>query len=61
MLLEETDVASRVQTIRPVAEPPAKSIETLWRLGEDGSAIVGCYCPYDEETKEHTGEHIYRR
>lgn len=60
VLIEETDVANRIQTIAPASEPPAQAIETLWRLGEDRSAIVGCLCPTDDKGN-HTGEHVYTK
>lgn len=51
ILLEETDVANRVQRIRPVAKEHASdSIETIWQLGEGGpKAMLGCrqYCGRD--------------
>jgi hypothetical protein len=58
VLLEQTDVAARVQTIAPVLGQPADIIETAWRLGPDGQAIVNCICPTDIRTGEHKGDHI---
>lgn len=44
ILVEETDPARRVQRIAPERQAPARAIETAWRLGPDGGAVVSCYC-----------------
>lgn len=43
VLLEETDVESRTQTIRPVATIEGDCVETAWRLG-DGFVAMHCIC-----------------
>ena len=60
VLLESTDIASRTQTLRPVHGRPANAVETAWRLGPDGQAMVGCMCSEDS-TGNHTGEHVVSR
>lgn len=46
VLLETTDVVSRIQTIRPVDHSETAAdpyVETAWRLGDDWIAM-GCKC-----------------
>lgn len=57
MLVEETDVETRTQTIRPAPGRPADTIETAWRLGPQGQAITNCVCPVDRNG-DHLGNHI---
>jgi hypothetical protein len=57
VLIEETDETSRVQTLRPVKGRPANVIETSWRLGAQGQAIMNCVCPSDIRG-QHSGQHI---
>jgi len=57
LLLETTDVESRVQTIKPVPKAVLaneKYIETAWRL-DTGVAITSCVCIV--RNGEHTGDH----
>lgn len=57
ILVEDTDVLSRTQTIKPVIGRPARTIETSWRLGPNGEAITNCICPEDRNGN-HLGSHI---
>lgn len=43
VLLEETDVHTRIQTIKPVFSVPKHHTETAWRLG-DGFVAMSCIC-----------------
>jgi hypothetical protein len=51
ILVEETDVAGRVLTIKPVKQATAgKTIETIWHLADgEQRAMLGCrqYCGLD--------------
>lgn len=44
ILCEETDEASRLQTITPIKAGRTNVIETAWRLGENGEALISCVC-----------------
>lgn len=58
VLLEETDVQGRVQTITPVSESarPNEYIETAWQFDKDGTPEMKCICP--ERQGKHIGDHI---
>ena len=55
VLLETTDIPSRVQTIRPVTHDEMTAdpyIETSWRLG-DGWIAMGCKCVKMGDDHQH--------
>jgi hypothetical protein len=55
VLLETTDIPSRVQTIRPVPHDEMTTdpyIETSWRLG-DGWIAMGCKCVKMGDDHQH--------
>ena len=55
VLLETTDVATRVQTIQPVRDEEISGqpfIETAWRLG-DGRVAMSCKCIKDGRDHDH--------
>src|SRR5262249_42354627 len=57
VLLEQTDVGARVQTITPIVLRPGNTIDTAWRLGPKGQAIVNRLCPTDLRGN-HLGDHV---
>lgn len=55
VLLETTDIPSRVQTIRPVKHDEMTAdpyVETSWRLG-DGWIAMGCKCVKFGDDHQH--------
>jgi hypothetical protein len=58
VLVEETDILTRTQTVKPVAEADIAgepAIETAWCLNDIGQPIMSCKCL--NRGGEHSGEH----